>query len=117
VNVAARFEEATKTYAAGIIVGERTAAEAPHFALLELGAVRPRGKERPEMIFALLGDETFAAQKSFHEWEEAHAAFLAARSEGDASGAEQARARCLRLATGGMADYYRKSAGDFALRA
>ncbi len=109
MNVAARFEEATKVYGSRIIIGERTAAEAPHFALLELGAVTPRGRDQPEIIFALLGDETYAAQESFREWESAHAAFLAARSGGDANRTEEARAACLHLASGGMADYYLKS--------
>ncbi len=117
VNVAARFEEATKAYAASIIVGERTAAEAPHFALLELGAVTPRGKDRPEIIFALLGDEAFAQTESFRAWEQAHAAFLAARSDGDPIRLTQALRDCLDHASSGMADYYRKSAGDVALRA
>jgi adenylate cyclase len=116
VNVAARFEEATKTYAADIIVGERTAAEAPEFALLELGAVTPRGKDRPEMIFALLGDEAYAQEAGFRAWEQAHAAFRAARCDGDANAIERALAVCLRSATGGMADYYRKSAAELTLR-
>jgi adenylate cyclase len=109
VNVAARFEEATKTYSAGIIVGERTAAEAPHFALLELGAVTPRGKDRPEIIFALLGDETYAMGEKFLAWEKAHAEFLSATSERDARRVDETLADCLRLASGDMVDYYRKS--------
>jgi adenylate cyclase len=117
VNVAARFEEATKVFAAEIILGERTAAEAPHFALLELDALTPRGKDRPEMIFALLGDERVADSESFRAWETAHAEFLAARSGGDAARVRQALGNCLRFASGGMADYYRKSAADVMLRA
>ncbi|MFT3731368.1 MAG: adenylate/guanylate cyclase domain-containing protein [Hyphomicrobium sp.] len=117
VNVAARFEEATKTFAADIIVGERTAAEAPQFALLELGAVTPRGKDRPEIIFALLGDEAYAAGELFRRWETAHAAFLSAQSDGDPSRIGQAASECLQFASGGMADYYRKSAAHPVPRA
>jgi adenylate cyclase len=117
VNVAARFEEETKAYSASIIVGERTAAEAPHFALLELGAVTPRGKDRPEIIFALLGDEAFAETPSFREWEKAHAAFLSARSEGDPARLTQALQDCLKYASGSLGDYYRKSAAETVARA
>jgi len=109
VNVAARFEEATKTFSADIIVGERTAAEAPEFALLELGAVTPRGKDRPEMIFALLGDETYATDDRFRRWEEAHAAFLSARNDGDPMRIDAALSECLDASSGGMADYYRRN--------
>ncbi|WP_414463136.1 CHASE2 domain-containing protein [Hyphomicrobium sp. DY-1] len=116
VNVAARFEEATKTYAAGIIVGERTAAEAPQFALLELGAVTPRGKDRPEIIFALLGDEAFARSEDFRRWETAHADFLSAKSDGDGDRMHVAIANCLQYATGGMADYYSKAFADGTAR-
>lgn len=117
VNVAARFEEATKTYAAGIIVGERTAAEAPQFALLELGAVTPRGKDRPEVIFALLGDEALAQTESFRQWEAAHAVFLSAKSMGDPDRIGHALSDCLRFASHEMTDYYRKSAAEVRSRA
>ncbi len=65
VNVASRLEEATKTYAVPIIAGERTAQEARGLAFLEIDSVPIRGKERPERIFALLGDEGFAASDRF----------------------------------------------------
>jgi len=117
VNVAARFEEATKTFAADIIVGEKTAAEAPQFAMLELGAVTPRGKNRPEMIFALLGDEEFAKSEAFQNWERAHAAFLSARSNCDRGGIEKALADCLRYASGSMSAYYREGAINVVSRA
>jgi adenylate cyclase len=109
VNVAARFEEATKTYAADIIVGERTAAEAPQFAMLELDAITPRGKDRPEMIFALLGDEVFATSTTFREWERAHTALLSAQSDGNRDRIEKAIADCLRVASGSMEAYYRNA--------
>ena len=48
-----------------IIAGERTAAAAPELAFLEIDAVKIRGKERPERIFALLGDENVARSERF----------------------------------------------------
>ena len=116
VNVAARFEEATKTYGARVIVGERTAVEAEHFAFLELGSVTPRGKGRPEIIFALLGDERYAASTEFLNLKAAHDMFLAARREGDASRTEEDLAQCTRIAPSDMADYYRTCAAELKLR-
>ena len=57
VNVASRLENATKTYGMPIIVGEKTALAARVLAFLEIASVKVRGKERPERIYALIGDE------------------------------------------------------------
>ncbi len=106
VNVAARFEEATKSFGADIIVGERTAAEAPDFALLELGTVTPRGKDRPELIFALLGDEDVAVSESFLELRQAHLRLLEASRAEDISALEAALAECRKLSLPNFAAYY-----------
>lgn len=116
VNVAARFEEATKTFGARIIVGEQTAAQAKNFAFLELGTATPRGKDRPEIVFALLGDETYAASTEFLDLESAHETFLAARRAGDSSRIKEALADCMRIASSDMADYYRNCATELKLR-
>jgi adenylate cyclase len=104
VNVAARFEEATKTFGADIIIGERTAAEAADFALLELGAVALRGKDRPERIFALVGDEKTAASEQFQKLREAHAKLMAANQ--NASEQKLALAQCLKLSFPAIRGYY-----------
>ena len=57
MNVAARLEESTKTYGVPIIMGEQTAAMCKGLAAIEIDRVPPRGKDRPEKLFALLGDE------------------------------------------------------------
>jgi adenylate cyclase len=90
VNVASRLEEATKTYGIPIVAGERTAAAAPDLAFLEIDAAMMRGKERPERIFALLGDETVAASERFRRLKAVHAELLAALRTGDK---EKARAK------------------------
>ncbi|SFV33273.1 CHASE2 domain-containing protein [Hyphomicrobium facile] len=112
VNVAARFEEATKTFGARIVVGERTAAQAPQFAFLELGSVTPRGKDRPENVFALLGDEIYAASEAFLDVRNAHVAFLAARQGGEPRRTEEALAACMRVAPEDMVTYYRNCASE-----
>ena len=62
---AARLEESTKTYGVPIILGERTAASCKALATIEIDRVPPRGKDRPERLYALLGDETIAADDRF----------------------------------------------------
>jgi adenylate cyclase len=110
VNSAARFEEATKTFGADIIVGDRTAAAASNFALLELGTVVLRGKDRPERIFALLGDETMAASEAFSELECAHRRLLEAGH--DERALLSALEDCRKISMPGLAQYYR----DFLTR-
>jgi adenylate cyclase len=66
VNVSSRIEGATKIYGAPIIAGERTRREAAEFAFLEIDtAARLRGKDRPERLYALVGDEALAATPEF----------------------------------------------------
>ncbi len=65
VNVASRLEQLTKTYGVDIIVGEPTARSVSELAFLEIDRVVPRGKSRPEAIYALLGDETLAQDPKF----------------------------------------------------
>lgn len=104
VNMAARFEEATKTFGAGIIAGERTMAGAPNFAWLELGSVTPRGKMRPERIFALAGDENYAASEAFANLRSAHARLRSAEIE--PADYASALAECRALAPHVVAAYY-----------
>lgn len=65
VNVASRLEGQTKAYGVPIIVGERTAAAVPDFALIEFDRVRVKGKTVPLSLFALLGDAETAGAPDF----------------------------------------------------
>jgi adenylate cyclase len=94
VNIASRLEEATKSYGVPIIAGERTAMKAQGFALLEIGTATLRGKDNPDRIFALLGDETVAASGRFRELAHRHAALAAALSSNDKSKIEATLAAC-----------------------
>jgi len=92
VNVASRIEDATKIYGAPIILGEHTAQEAAKhgFALIEIDtAARLRGKDRPERLFALVGDETIAAAPAFARFATTYATLRQAISgkEDDAAAA------------------------------
>lgn len=90
VNVAARLEGETKSYGLPIIVGERTALAAPSLALLELGSVAVRGKQRSERIFALLGDEAMATSDDFAALRDTHVRLLMHVRENDVAAARAA---------------------------
>jgi adenylate cyclase len=77
-NVASRLEGQTKTYHVDIILGERTAAQVPQFAMLELDLIQVVGKTRPVRIFFLFGDERVRATSAFAALESAHDAMIRA---------------------------------------
>jgi adenylate cyclase len=98
VNVASRLEETTKIYGAPIIAGERTAAAARGFAFLEVDTQATlRGKDRPERLFALIGDESVTAAPAFGELVHLFTALKDGIANGDAKAAEAALIRCRAL--------------------
>ena len=114
VNVAARFEEATKTFGVDIIIGEKTAAAISDFAILELGSVPLRGKDRPESVFALVGDEHVARSPSFLELAKAHGALLEAIQRGDADESLRLLANCRETSFEHLKPLYQKFASQIA---
>jgi adenylate cyclase len=88
VNMASRLEGLTKQYGVPIIVGSALAAQLGEFALIELDRVRVVGRDAPETIFALLGDETVAQTPEFGALGAAQAAFLSAYRQRDWDEAE-----------------------------
>jgi adenylate cyclase len=77
-NVASRLEGQTKTYHVDIIIGEPTAEQVRHFALLELDLIQVVGKTQPVRIFFLLGDESARSTDAFASLEASHDAMIAA---------------------------------------
>ena len=73
-----------------------------------LSAVMPRGKDRPERIFALIGDEAFAASAEFSDLKQAHATLAAA---GDTIERRKALEKCRQLCPSTIAGYYRDDLG------
>ena len=106
VNVASRLEGTTKSFGVPIIVGEKTALAAPSLAFLEIASVRVRGKERPERIFALIGDETVEQSNDFAKLSGAHARLVAALATGDAASAQSALTECRELGGRPLAQLY-----------
>ncbi len=78
VNMASRLEGLTKLYGVPIIAGHALAERLDGFALLELDRVRVVGRDAPESIFALLGDEATRGEETFERLARAHSAMLAA---------------------------------------
>ena len=78
VNMASRLEGLTKQYGVPIIAGSALAERLAGFALLELDRVRVVGRDAPECIFALLGDEQARGQAGFERLADAHPAMLQA---------------------------------------
>lgn len=76
VNLASRIEGLTKFYGVPIAVGDAMQAALPQFALVEIDKVRVVGREEPEMLHALLGDESLAAEAEFQVFAERHALML-----------------------------------------
>jgi adenylate cyclase len=77
VNLASRIEGLTKYYGVPIAIGSALHSRLPGFAMLELDRVRVVGRDAPEAIFALLGDETLARDPRFMELATTHAVMLA----------------------------------------
>ncbi len=77
VNLAARLEGQCKTYAVGIVIGDKTRQQVPDYATLELDLIMVKGKTEPERAYALLGGPSLAQTPAYHELARLQADFLA----------------------------------------
>jgi adenylate cyclase len=77
VNLASRLEGLTKLYGVKIVIGAQLAEHLPEFAMVELDHVRVVGRDRPETVFSLLGNEDLATSSDFAAFRQGHAAMLA----------------------------------------
>ncbi len=89
VNLASRIEGLTKHYGVAILIGSALHARLPHFAALELDRVRVIGRDAPETLHVLLGDEVLAESDPFAALAEEHAALLTAYRAQDWNDARQ----------------------------
>lgn len=78
VNLASRIEGLTKYYGVQIAIGSSLASALAGFAMVELDLVRVVGRDAPEAVFALLGDEALGADPAFQAFAAGHGALLAA---------------------------------------
>jgi adenylate cyclase len=81
VNLASRIEGLTKFYGIEIAIGSTLRSQLPGFATVPVDLVRVVGREAPEEIAALVGDEHVAASPEFRRFAEAHARMLLAYRE------------------------------------
>ncbi|MBY0613505.1 MAG: adenylate/guanylate cyclase domain-containing protein [Beijerinckiaceae bacterium] len=104
VNVAARFESATKEYGVDIIVSAETAREAPDHLFVKLDGIALKGKSEPVQAFALHGPRPATPDTTFDRFTGRHEAALAALNAGDVA----AKASILALADDLHGARYRK---------
>ncbi|MEP7006125.1 MAG: adenylate/guanylate cyclase domain-containing protein, partial [Sphingomonas bacterium] len=76
VNLASRIEGMTKYYGLQIAIGEDLRRHLPQFAIVSLDVVRVVGRDTPEEIFGLLGDESLAETAGFRDFVSKHQAML-----------------------------------------
>ena len=83
VNLSSRIEGLTKFYGVSIAIGKALHDNLSEFAALEMDLVRVVGRDAPERIFVLLGDEAFANSSEFTALRERHEQMLAAYRAAD----------------------------------
>ncbi len=76
VNLASRLEGQSKYYGVNIVIGQKTAAQAPEMAVLEIDMIQVKGKTEAVRIYALLGGRELASSKAFAAFKEAFAAMM-----------------------------------------
>jgi adenylate cyclase len=108
VNLASRLEGQCKTYGVGIIVGEKTQAQVPDYATLELDLITVKGKTEPQRMFALLGDVALAESPGYRTLAERQADFLARYRKGEFAEALEMLGTCraAAAAAGWQQGYY-----------
>jgi adenylate cyclase len=71
VNLASRLEGQCKSYGLPIIIGSKTAeAVKDRFAILELDFIAVKGKNEPEVVYAIVGRDDLAKSEQFQRWRE-----------------------------------------------
>ena len=89
VNLASRIEGLTKFYGVRIAIGSALKEQLPQFATVVVDLVRVVGRDTPEEISALVGDERIAQSPEFRRFAQAHSAMLEAYRGRDWASANQ----------------------------
>jgi adenylate cyclase len=97
VNTTSRIESACKDVGFDIVVSADTAKLVEGFALLEAGDLQLKGKSQRVKLFALFGDEAFAATPEFMELARLHAEMRKAIESGQAEDAGNLLRHCRSL--------------------
>jgi len=81
VNVAARIESSCKGVGWPLLVSGSTAQACEGMALLEAGSIPLKGKSKPELLFAVLGDNNFRDTDEFKQLSTLHQATITAEND------------------------------------
>lgn len=106
VNQASRFEGQTKAYGVSVLLGENTARQTAHLALLELDLIRVKGKTEPARIYTLVGDEDMAGTESFRNWKMTHDQMIASYRQQNFDQAETLLTVCQTMAAAPLQKFY-----------
>ncbi|MDQ4135534.1 MAG: adenylate/guanylate cyclase domain-containing protein [Pseudomonadota bacterium] len=106
VNTAARIESSCKAVGVNVLVSEETARAAPGFALLEAGAVPLKGKSNAVKLFALVGDQAYAATPAFRRLAAEHARLIEAIAAKDRTKSLEALLSCRSFASKDLVPFY-----------
>ncbi|QDG75757.1 CHASE2 domain-containing protein [Labrenzia sp. PHM005] len=98
VNVASRIESSCKAVGSELLVSEETRAQAPELAFLEAGEIPLKGKSEPVRLYALIGDETYAATEDYRKLARVHDGLTSAVKSGETRSAEMELAVARKLA-------------------
>ncbi|MEQ8780711.1 MAG: adenylate/guanylate cyclase domain-containing protein [Roseibium album] len=103
VNLASRLEGQTKAYGVTTLIGNNTARTVREkLAVCEVDLIRVKGKQEPERIFTLLGDEAYAGSSAFREARSHFETMLESYREQDW---ERAKSLCAALIGLGNSDF------------
>lgn len=80
-NLASRIEGLTKQYRVSSLIGDTTAQAVSDFAIIEADLIKVIGRETPERIWILAGDESQSATADFDKLKSRHQTFLSAFRE------------------------------------
>lgn len=98
VNVASRIESTSKNVAYPILTSVSTAKACPKLAFLWAGKITLKGKHEAQDIYALIGDEKYAASKEFKLLKAAHAKLQKHLKSGEKQEVKDARNKYLSIA-------------------
>jgi adenylate cyclase len=111
VNLASRIEGLTKYYKVSIAMGSAMHEALPQFASVELDLVRVVGRDAPEAVYALVGDEALAATPEFGSFANTHAAMIRAYRSQDWYAAarllDEGQGTAIKYGLAGLYDLYR----------
>ncbi len=97
VNTAARIESASKSFGTDLLASDDVVRAADGLVFLEAGEILLKGKSRPTKVYAIAGDETFAALPETQQLVRHHADLVAALHASDLPTASRALADCRRI--------------------